>query len=363
MTHLWGHKKIGEILIAKGYVDSDSVMDALKSDTKPIGKALLLVKHIDAEQLAEALASQGNVSHINLDEFSGESKLFQILTLEQCSRFGVLPLKQEAGTLYVAVADPFDLLLAGQLERISGMRIKYMVASAEAILAALERVSGGHAALKGISDKLVLSGDNKESERDVIALDEKGGESSSPVIELVNKLLLTAIRKRASDVHIEAHDDGVSVRYRIDGVLTPALETIDLVHHNFLVARLKVMADLDITEKRIPQDGRFNLRVQDRDIDFRISVLPSDFGEDVVIRILDRVSLSDEMLQLSLDDLGFDKDTLARLRRSIEAPHGMILISGPTGSGKTTTLYAALNELNLEERKVITVEDPVEYQQ
>lgn len=362
MTQIWMRKKLGEILVEKGYVNLSAIKVALQSEIKPIGQALVVSGRINEEQLSEAIAIQANIQYRNLRGFFGDKKLFQFLSPEKCNQLKVLPLYQEANCLYVATSDPFNLVLSERLEKLCTIRIKYVSASLEGICAALERISGSHGDLKEASDKLKLRKEGGEDSSNIKVLDENSRESADPVIGLVNKLLLTAIKKRASDIHIEAHDDGVSVRYRIDGVLLPALETIDLAHHSFLVSRLKVMADLDITERRVPQDGRFNLRVQGRDIDFRISVLPSSFGEDVVVRVLDRISLSDEMQALSLDGLGLDQNTLLRLRKSIEAPYGMILVSGPTGSGKTTTLYAALNELNLEERKVITVEDPVEYQ-
>jgi type IV pilus assembly protein PilB len=182
------------------------------------------------------------------------------------------------------------------------------------------------------------------------------------VVRLINTLLLDALAKRASDIHIETYEAGISAKYRIDGVLYPAMDTLDRRHHGAFVSRLKVMAELDIAEKRVPQDGRFKLRLGSRDIDFRISVIPSVFGEDVVIRILDKSAITHGMRALRLESLGMSGDVLKRFRRAVREPYGMVLITGPTGSGKTTTLYAALSELDAGEEKVITIEDPVEYQ-
>jgi len=188
------------------------------------------------------------------------------------------------------------------------------------------------------------------------------GETAGPVVKLVNTLLAAALTKRASDVHIETHEHAIAVKYRIDGVLYPATEMLDKSHHSSLVSRLKVMAELDIAERRTPQDGRFRLRFSGRDIDFRLSIMPAVFGEDVVIRILDKSSVTRDLRQLRLDGLGMAPDVLKKFRRSIREPYGMVLITGPTGSGKTTTLYAGLSEINDGEEKIITIEDPVEYQ-
>jgi len=195
----------------------------------------------------------------------------------------------------------------------------------------------------------------------VLSLD-KITADASPIIKLVDSTILNAIQRRASDIHIETRDNEVLVKYRIDGVLYQAMEPIDKRHHQTIISRLKVMSELDIAEKRIPQDGRFKLRLRGRTIDFRVSILPTVHGEDCVIRILDKESLSAEFRNLRLDVLGFDDDTLKKLRKAIREPYGMVLVTGPTGSGKTTTLYAALSEIQSPEDKIITIEDPVEYQ-
>ncbi|MDH5180200.1 MAG: GspE/PulE family protein, partial [Gammaproteobacteria bacterium] len=222
--------------------------------------------------------------------------------------------------------------------------------------------SKGHAEeLRDITEnfKPLLVKENDSGE-ETILLDEQS--EAGPVIRFVNALLKAALQKRASDIHIEAYENGIVVKNRIDGVLYPATEVLDSQYHSALVSRLKVMAELDIAEKRVPQDGRFRLRIGGKDIDFRVSVLPSIYGEDIVIRILDKSSLDDGIKNLSLDNLGFAPDVLQKFRKSIREPYGMVLITGPTGSGKTTTLYGALTEFDTSEEKIITIEDPVEYQ-
>jgi len=184
----------------------------------------------------------------------------------------------------------------------------------------------------------------------------------SPIIRLVDSTIYTAIQRRASDIHIETGDDAVHVKYRIDGVLQPAMRPIAKQFHSSIISRVKVMAELDIAEKRVPQDGRFKVRMPGKTIDFRVSIMPSVHGEDAVIRILDKESISEQFTELKLDILGFPDDELKRFRKYIREPYGMVLVTGPTGSGKTTTLYAALSEIRTVEDKIITIEDPVEYQ-
>jgi type IV pilus assembly protein PilB len=187
-------------------------------------------------------------------------------------------------------------------------------------------------------------------------------DTSSPIIRLVDSAVYNALNRRASDIHIETRDEEVVIKYRIDGALTRAMKPIPKAHHSEIISRIKVMAELDIAEKRIPQDGRFRLKVKGRRIDFRVSIMPSIHGEDAVIRILDKESISERFTELRLDILGMADDEVKRIRRFIHEPYGMFLVTGPTGSGKTTTLYAALSEIYNEEDKIITIEDPVEYQ-
>jgi type IV pilus assembly protein PilB len=227
------------------------------------------------------------------------------------------------------------------------------------VAAALKRHRGGEMLLEQASQGLRLQlVDDDESE----ATSEASRPDESPIVRLVDSLILGAIDRRASDIHLETKDREVLAKYRIDGVLYPALDPLDKRHHDTILSRLKVMSELDIAEKRVPQDGRFRLRVKDRTIDFRVSIMPSIHGEDAVIRILDKESLHAAFRDLRLDVLGFPEADLRKLRKYITEPYGMVLVTGPTGSGKTTTLYAALSEIATPEEKIITIEDPVEYQ-
>jgi type II secretory ATPase GspE/PulE/Tfp pilus assembly ATPase PilB-like protein len=209
--------------------------------------------------------------------------------------------------------------------------------------------------------RMQLVNENEDGE-ETLTIDSITQQDSSPIIKLVDSIVFNAIQRRASDIHIETRDNEVVVKYRIDGVLYEALDPIDKRHHSTIISRIKIMSELDIAEKRIPQDGRFKLRITGRTIDFRVSVVPTAHGEDSVIRILDKESMSKEFKNLRLDILGFDQGMLTRFRKFIKEPYGMVLVTGPTGSGKTTTLYAALSEIQSPEDKIITIEDPVEYQ-
>jgi type IV pilus assembly protein PilB len=242
-----------------------------------------------------------------------------------------------------------------QLER----PVEAVLAPPERVAAALRRHRGGEILLEQASQGLRLQ---LVSDDETVGLEEKVFPAESPIVRLIDSLVLGAIDKRASDIHIETKEREVIAKYRIDGVLHPALEPLDKKHNETIVSRLKVMSELDIAEKRVPQDGRFRLRVKGRTIDFRVSIMPSMHGEDAVIRILDKEQLHAAFHSLRLDVLGFAEADLRKLRKYITEPYGMVLVTGPTGSGKTTTLYAALSEIASPEDKIITIEDPVEYQ-
>ena len=366
MTHPFHHRTLAEILVSRGYLRHD---DLAGYDVAKAGVVEELLRqrpgNLSApEQMAEALADQLHLPYAKLDGFSASPGLFEYIPAEQAYEYGVLPHRREGNVLYVVVSDPTDIALAERLERICGLRVEMMVGSARAIAAALKRSEGTEQVLKGVSEdfRIAIVKESEEGSEQVVGLDELGGDVDSPVVKLINTVLLAAIQKNASDVHIEIYEKGLELKYRIDGVLYPATEALDRRYHSSLVSRLKVMAELDIAEKRIPQDGRFRLRFSGHDIDFRISIMPGVFGEDVVIRILDKSSIADDMRSLRLENLGIEGEVLKRLRKCVHEPYGMVLITGPTGSGKTTTLYAGLTEINLGEEKIITIEDPVEYQ-
>lgn len=363
MNHSFQHRTLAEILLTLGYLKQENLAGRDLSQAK-FAEELIQDGLVTPEQIAEAMADQLRIPFVDLEGFAASPDTFSLIPAERAYEYGVLPYKREAKVLYVVVSDPTDMALAEKLERMSGLRVELMVSSARAIASALKRSEGTDQVLKGVSQdfRLAIVKEGEEGKEQVVVLDELGDGADSPVVKLINTVLLAAIQKNASDVHIEIYEQGLVLKYRIDGVLYPATEVLDRKHHSSLISRLKVMAELDIAEKRVPQDGRFRLRFGGRDIDFRISVMPAVFGEDVVIRILDKSSVADDMRNLRLESLGIGGDVLKRFRKCVHEPYGMVLITGPTGSGKTTTLYAALTELNLGEEKIITIEDPVEYQ-
>ena len=275
-----------------------------------------------------------------------------------------VPLKREGRNLHAAMADPTNLERLDELENALNVRIVPYIATQGAIDVVLKKGDATQRVLQeaasGFKISLVKETDQGE---EVLDLDRLASDSDmSPIIKLVDTIVYNAMESRASDIHIEAGDRDVRVKFRIDGALYSKVDPIDIAYHQTLISRIKVMSELDIAERRIPQDGRFRVRYKGRTVDFRVSILPSVFGENCVIRILDKEQISEEFKNLSLDVVGFDPEDIQRFRIYIKEPYGMVLVTGPTGSGKTTTLYGALNEIRNEEDKIITIEDPVEYQ-
>jgi type IV pilus assembly protein PilB len=250
-----------------------------------------------------------------------------------------------------------------ELELLLGSNIEVCVGTQSAIQEILKKSESSQRVLDEATEefRLQIVTENEETGEETLSIDRLTSDSS-PIIKLVDSTIFNALQRRASDIHIETRDREVVIKYRIDGVLYQALEPIDKKFHSTIISRIKVMSELDISEKRIPQDGRFKLRIKQRTVDFRVSIMPSVHGEDAVIRILDKESTNREFASLSLDVCGFDARDMARMRRFIKEPYGMVLVTGPTGSGKTTTLYACVSEIQNEEDKIITLEDPVEYQ-
>ncbi|HYC62926.1 MAG TPA: GspE/PulE family protein [Thermoanaerobaculia bacterium] len=312
---------------------------------------------------ARRLAEQYGFPYVDLDHFQGDHQLFRDIPLDLMMRYQFLPEHREDGAISIVVGDPTDVLKLDELELLLGAPLKVKVASPAAIREKLQKSESTQRVLdeatEGFRMQLVAENDDGE---ETLTIDSITAQDSSPIIKLVDSIVFNAIQRRASDIHIETRDNEVVVKYRIDGVLYEALEPIDKRHHTTIISRIKIMSELDIAEKRVPQDGRFKLRITGRTIDFRVSIVPTAHGEDSVIRILDKESMSKEFKNLRLDILGFDESMLARFRKFIKEPYGMVLVTGPTGSGKTTTLYAALSEIQSPEDKIITIEDPVEYQ-
>jgi len=260
------------------------------------------------------------------------------------------------------VSDPADVLMIDELELLLGHPIEMMVGTRSSIQEILKKSESSQRVLEEATEdfKVQLIREDEDGEEQLTI--EKLTSDASPIIKLIDSTIFNALQRRASDIHIETREREVSIKYRIDGVLYQAMDPIDKQFHSAIISRIKVMSELDIAEKRIPQDGRFKMKLKGRAIDFRVSIMPSVHGEDAVIRILDKESANEEFRELRLDVLGFEARELKILRRQITEPYGMFLVTGPTGSGKTTTLYAALSEIRSEEDKIITIEDPVEYQ-
>ena len=294
-----------------------------------------------------------------LEPLADDPQLWAEAPLELLVRFGCVPVGRKGRRLVLAFSSLEDPLKVDEIEFLLGRPIEAVLAPRERVEQALKRHRGGELMLEQASEplRLQLVADDETDVADPRVLP-----AESPIVRLVDSLVLGAIDRRASDIHVETKDREVLVKYRIDGVLYPALEPLDKRHHDTIISRIKVMSELDIAEKRVPQDGRFRLRVKSRTIDFRVSIMPSMHGEDAVIRILDKESLNEAFRSLRLDVLGFAESDLRKFRKYITEPYGMVVVTGPTGSGKTTTLYAALSEIATAEDKIITIEDPVEYQ-
>jgi type IV pilus assembly protein PilB len=294
-----------------------------------------------------------------LDHAPDDPTVWSEVPLELLVRYSCVPVRREGERIVLAFASLDDPTKVDELEFLLERPVEPVLAPPERVAFLLRRHRGGEILLEQASEGLRLQ---LVSDDETATVEEKLLPAESPIVRLVDSLVLGAIDRRASDIHIETKDREVLAKYRIDGVLYPALEPLDKRHHDTIISRLKVMSELDIAEKRVPQDGRFRLRVKGRTIDFRVSIMPSIHGEDAVIRILDKEQLHAAFRSLRLDVLGFSEPDLRKLRKYITEPYGMVLVTGPTGSGKTTTLYAALSEIASPEDKIITIEDPVEYQ-
>jgi len=323
---------------------------------------------VPSEELEKAqdIARRYRCQFVDLHNFQLHHDLFKNIPVHLMFRYDFVPLEEiEDGRLAIAIADPSQLMMIDEISLLLGKRILTKVATLGQIREILKKTEQSKRVLEDASEGFAL---------DVIHEEEGAGDESisidrltaqgdiSPIIRLVDTTIFTALQRRASDIHIETRDDSVCIKFRIDGVLTQAMPPIAKEHHSTIISRIKVMSELDIAERRVPQDGRFRVRYKGRFIDFRVSIMPSVHGEDAVLRVLDKETLSEKFHNLTLDVVGFDQQDMTRFRRYIHEPYGMVLVTGPTGSGKTTTLYAAINEIKNDEDKIITIEDPVEYQ-
>jgi type IV pilus assembly protein PilB len=319
------------------------------------------------EAAAREKARRYRLQFVDLKTDEIDYHMIHELPVDLMIRHSFVPLRRENNTLYVAMADPTNFEIIDEIEAQLHMRLKTAVATQSAVEEALKRGDTAARILQTATagfrtDSMALVRETDQGE-EVLDLDRLAGdEDMSPIIKLVDTVVLNALERRASDIHIETRDSDVMVKYRIDGALYRAADPIDIAHHQTIVQRIKVMSELDIAERRVPQDGRFRMRIRGRKIDFRVSIMPAIHGENVVIRILDKEQINESFRELNLDVVGFAPQDLRKFRKFIAEPYGMVLVTGPTGSGKTTTLYAALNEIKNEEDKIITIEDPVEYQ-
>ncbi|HYM88248.1 MAG TPA: ATPase, T2SS/T4P/T4SS family [Nitrospiraceae bacterium] len=354
-----------DVLVRQGILPKqtlDQVLSRLGGVTSALGQILVSEGILSEDQLARALAAQFDLPCNLLEEFRVDQSFYDSMSVKLMQRHPFIPIAEHQGRLTIAIPDPQNLLVLDELELLLGRPLDLVVSPRSAILAALERSEGSSQALRELEAEYrsVLVKEDERGE-EVLTIDH-AGEDQSPAVKLLDSILLSALQRRASDIHIEAADRATKVKLRVDGILVPAMEPLDVRLHAPLVSRLKVMSDLDIAERRVPQDGSFRMRLERKTVDFRVSILPSAFGESVVIRILDREAITTGVSALRLERLGFNEEDLKRFRRAITRPYGMVLVTGPTGSGKTTTLYAAITEMNIKDNKLITIEDPVEYQ-
>ncbi len=320
------------------------------------------VDPVTEEAQSRQLAADFGMDFIDVRNFRIQNDLFRRVPFDLMLRYTFIPQEQLEGRMAVVMADPTDVRRLDELELLLGQPVEVRIGAASAIEEILQKSESAQRMVDEATEDFrhqLTPGEGEDA--DVLSVDSitKG---QAPIIKLVDSTIFNAIQRRASDIHIETGATEVVIKYRIDGALYQAMDAIDKQHHQTIISRVKVMSELDISEKRIPQDGRFKLRLRGRTIDFRVSILPTVHGEDCVIRVLDKESMNKEFKNLSLDVLGFDEETKRKLRKSAREPYGMVLVTGPTGSGKTTTLYACLSEILSPEDKIITIEDPVEYQ-
>ncbi|NMH72832.1 Flp pilus assembly complex ATPase component TadA [Bacillus sp. RO2] len=345
-------KRLGDLLVDAGIISEEQLHSTLKEKTKDqkLGDVLLQKGYITEQQLIEVLEFQLGIPHVSLYRYPFDEKLIHVISKEFAKRNLLIPLKKEHDKLFVAMADPMDFFAIDDLRLSTGFEVEPVIATKDDILRSITKYYDSTDSI----DDLFIGFDSIEEVK--VVQEERVTEEDSPIVRIVNQLLQNAIQQRASDIHIDPHETKVVVRYRVDGVLRTE-RTLPKHTQNVLIARIKILGKMDITEHRIPQDGRIKTNVDYHPVDVRVSTLPTVFGEKIVMRILDMSSTLNDISQLGFNGKNYD-----RFMELINRPTGIILITGPTGSGKSSTLYAALNNLNNEEVNIITVEDPVEYQ-
>jgi len=352
-------KRIGEILVEDGFLSQAQLLEGLTDSRKAgvrLGTHLVQQGVVPARAIAIALAKQNRLGYLDLSTHEIDTKLVQYITEETARKYSLVPIEVMGNTLLIAFADPANIVLIDELKIRTKMEIIPLISLGQDIEAAIERLYG-----KGVDAIEEMIKDISEEDVELIDTQQETGEEmadgmdDAPVIRLVNLVISEAVRSGASDIHVEPAEKKLRVRYRIDGVLKEMPPPPKRLQ-NPVISRLKIMSDLDISERRRPQDGRFKAQMNGRSVDFRVSTLPTVFGEKVVLRLLDKSNL-----MLDMKQLGFEQESLERFERSILRPYGLVLVTGPTGSGKSTTLYSALSTINDPKKNIITVEDPVEY--
>lgn len=346
--------RLGEILIKKGLINQEQLEKALSKQTEsgePLGRVLVRMGFISEQTLLSVLAEQLGLECVDLTEYKIDLGAVAMIPEAVAKRNAVLAIGFDDSKLIVATADPTDVFIFDDLRMMTGFEIKPVVATREDILGAIQR----YARTEGVVEEAIgeMEVETSRAKEEVDRLTEMGEEA--PIVKLANLLIHQAVEDRASDIHIEPQEKDIRVRYRIDGVLHEVMRPPKRIQPG-LLSRLKIMSDMNIAERRVPQDGRIGLVVGDKAVDFRVATLPTAYGEQMVLRILEK-----ESILLKLEDLGFLPETLENYKSSFTKPYGTILVTGPTGSGKSTTLYATLNVLNSLEKNITTIEDPVEY--
>jgi len=359
-----GRPLLGAILEQQFALPEAKLLEALNIQQNKggrLGEILIRLRAIEEDQLIQALAFQFELPWLpQLEAGQVDQEWIKKVPIHFARRYRVLPLKTEEGSVIVATTDPLETVPLDDLRLLLGLPVKPILTSGISLLACLNRVYDEAASPAGAEKVMEDIAANDNLEQLAYALDEPqdllDATDEAPIIRLVNSVLFQAVRQRASDIHFESFERGLVVRYRIDGVLYPVLTPPKHLQAS-IIARLKILAGLNIAEKRLPQDGRFTIRTAGKDVDLRVSVLPTAHGERVVLRLLEK-----ENKLLNLSEMGFSADRLGVIQQLIQLSHGIILVTGPTGSGKTTTLYAALSQINAPDKNIITVEDPIEYQ-
>jgi type IV pilus assembly protein PilB len=377
--------RIGELLLKEKRITPEQLQEALNAQRQnggKLGNSLVSLGFVRDEEITALLSKQYGVPSISLDQFDIDPTVLRLVPAETAQKYHVLPLSRSGATLTIAMTDPTNVFAMDDIKFMTGYNVEPVVASESAVIEAINRYYGkggiapgnGHstgngsgpsaleAASRALEELPLQGGDEVQlleeiEEISVEALQRQGEEA--PVIKLVNVILMWACQKGASDIHIEPYEKELRVRYRMDGILYNIMQP-PMKYRDAITSRIKIMSKLDIAEKRLPQDGRIKIRFQDhgqmKDIDFRVSCLPTLFGEKIVMRLLDK-----DKLMLDMTKLGFESESLARFEASIDKPWGMVLVTGPTGSGKTNTLYSAISRINTPETNIMTAEDPVEF--